>query len=79
MYPAMEERLFRNRGTDIKLKFAGQDGHIFASVVRGVILYGIGDPIFAAIAKERGGPGKIVALMVTRRVWTHQQSRDSDH
>lgn len=66
IYLGMEEGLFRKRGIDINLKFAGNDDQIFASVVSGSALFGIGDPVFAAIAKEKGGPGKIVALMITK-------------
>lgn len=66
LYVAMEERLFEKRGLSIRLQFAGNDDQIFASVIRGDALFGVGDPAFVAISRERGGPGKVVALLVEK-------------
>ncbi len=66
LYVAMEEGIFRGRGIHVELLFAGNDDQVFASVVSGEASFGVGDPVFAAIARERGGPGKIVGLLVTR-------------
>lgn len=66
LYIAMEEGLFHKRGIDVELKFAGNDDQIFASIVGESALFGMGDPVFAAIAKDKGGPGKIVALTITK-------------
>lgn len=66
LYIAMEEGLFAKRGLDIDLKFVGNDDQIFATVISGDSLFGVGDPIFAAISREKGGPGKIVAMMITK-------------
>jgi NitT/TauT family transport system substrate-binding protein len=66
LYVAMEEGLFAKRGLDIDLRFAGNDDQIFATVMSGAAQFGVGDPVFAAISREKGGPGKIVALMVTK-------------
>ncbi len=66
LYIAMEEGLFAKRGLEIDLRFVGNDDQIFASVISGDALFGVGDPVFAAISREKGGPGKIVAMMVTR-------------
>ncbi len=66
LYVAMEEGLFAKRGLDVQLLFAGNDDQIFATVISGAALFGVGDPVFAAISREKGGPGKIVAMMVTR-------------
>lgn len=66
LYIAMEEGIFKQNGLDVSLKFAGNDDQIFATVIGGSADFGVGDPVFAAIAKEKGGPGKIVALMITR-------------
>lgn len=66
LYIAMEEGLFAQQGLDVSLKFAGNDDQIFAAVVGGSADFGMGDPVFAAIAKDKGGPGKIVAMMITK-------------
>jgi len=66
LYVAMEEGLFAKRGIDIDLKFAGNDDQVFAAVVGGSADFGVGDPAFVAIAKERKGPGKVVALLVSK-------------
>jgi NitT/TauT family transport system substrate-binding protein len=66
LYVAMEEGLFQKRGLEIDLKFVGNDDQIFASVMSGDAYFGIGDPFFAAIAREKGGEGKIVAMMITK-------------
>jgi len=66
LYIAMEEGLFAKRGIEIDLRFAGNDDQIFATVISGSAQFGVGDPVFAAISREKGGPGKIVAMMVTR-------------
>jgi NitT/TauT family transport system substrate-binding protein len=66
LYIAMEEGLFKKRGIDVDLKFAGNDDQIFASVISGAADFGMGDPVFAAIAKDKGGPGKVVAMMITK-------------
>jgi NitT/TauT family transport system substrate-binding protein len=66
LYIAMEEGLFAKKGLDVDLRFAGNDDQIFATVISGAAQFGVGDPVFAAISREKGGPGKIVAVMVTK-------------
>ncbi len=66
LYVAMEEGIFAKNGLDIQLQFAGNDDQIFATVISGAATFGVGDPVFAAISREKGGPGRIVAMMVTR-------------
>ena len=66
LYIAMEEGFFAKRGLDVDLRFAGNDDQIFATVISGSAQFGVGDPVFAAISREKGGPGKIVALMVSK-------------
>ena len=65
-YVAMEEGYFAAQGIDVKLRFSGNDDQVFASVMSGDAQFGIGDPAFAAIARERGFPGKVIALLVKR-------------
>jgi len=66
LYVAMEEGLFKKRGLDVDLKFAGNDDQIFAAVVSGAAQFGMGDPVFTAISHDKGGPGKVVAMMLTK-------------
>jgi len=66
LYVAMEEGLFAKQDLDVDLKFAGNDDQIFAAVIGGSADFALGDPVFAAISKEKGGPGKVVALMITK-------------
>jgi NitT/TauT family transport system substrate-binding protein len=66
LYVAMEEGLFAKHGVDVTLKFAGNDDQIFAAVIGGAAQFGMGDPVFAAISHDKGGPGKVVAMMLTR-------------
>lgn len=65
LYVAMEDGLFAKRGLDVDLKFAGNDDQIFAAVIGGSADFGVGDPVFTAISHDKGGPGKVVAMMLT--------------
>jgi NitT/TauT family transport system substrate-binding protein len=62
----MEEGLFAKHGIAVDLHFAGNDDQIFASVINGESKFGLGDPVFTAISKDKGGPGKSVAMMITK-------------
>jgi len=66
LYIAMEEGLFKKRGLDVDLRFAGNDDQIFATVISGDATFGVGDPVFAAVSREKGGPGRIVAMVITK-------------
>jgi NitT/TauT family transport system substrate-binding protein len=65
LYVAMEEGLFAKHGLDVELKFAGNDDQIFAAVIGGSADFGMGDPVFTAISHDKGGPGKVIAMMLT--------------
>ncbi len=65
LYIAMEEGYFKENGLDIDLIFAGNDDQIFAAVAGGSADFGVGDPVFNAIAQEKGFEAKTVALMIT--------------
>jgi NitT/TauT family transport system substrate-binding protein len=65
LYVAMEEGVFGKNGIDVDLKFAGNDDQIFATVISGAAQFGVGDPVFTAISHDKGGPGKVVAMMIT--------------
>lgn len=63
-YVAMEKGFFKEEGLDISLKFSGNDDQVFATVLKGEAQFGIGDPVFTAISRERGAKGKVVASIV---------------
>ena len=65
LYVAMEEGIFARHGLDVDLKFAGNDDQIFATVISGAAQFGVGDPVFTAISHDKGGPGKVIAMMIT--------------
>ncbi len=77
LYIAMEDGFFAKRGLDVDLRFAGNDDQIFATVISGSAQFGVGDPVFAAISREKGGPGKIVALMVSKLAIAGYTNKDS--
>lgn len=66
LYIAMEEGIFEKNGVKINLKFAGNDNQIFATVMSGDAMFGVGDPVLAAISREKGFEGKVVGLMLTK-------------
>ncbi len=66
LYVAMEEGLFAKRGLDVSLSFVGNDDQIFAAVISGQAQFGMGDPVFTAISHDKGGPGKTIAMMLTK-------------
>ena len=65
LYVAQEEGFFAQQGLDIEIKFAGNDDQIFAEVLSGSVDYGMGDPVFTALADEKGGAAKTVAMLIT--------------
>ena len=69
LYIAQEEGFFAQQGLDVDLKFAGNDDQVFAAVMSGSVNYGMGDPVFTAIAAEKGGAAKTVAMLITRPQW----------
>ncbi|MFY9287486.1 MAG: ABC transporter substrate-binding protein, partial [Alphaproteobacteria bacterium] len=66
LYVAMEEGLFAKRGLDVQLKFGGNEDQVFASVISGSAQFGVADPVATAISHDKGGPGKTVAMMLTK-------------
>jgi NitT/TauT family transport system substrate-binding protein len=65
-YIAMEKGYFAEQGIAVDLTFAVNDDQIFAAVASKAVDFGIGDPVFTAIAAERGFPAKTVALMIQK-------------
>lgn len=64
LYVAVDKGFFRDEGLDVKLVSTGGDEKTFAAVSSGAAQFGVSDPTFAAIARERGQGGKIVAAVV---------------
>lgn len=65
IYVAMEEGFFSKEGLDVGLRYSGNDDQVFASVVQGSAQFGVGDPVFTAIANEKGGDvGRVVGNIV---------------
>lgn len=64
LYVAMEAGIFKKHGLDVTIKYSGNDDTTFAAVVGGSALFGIGDPVFAAIAQERGYPARVIGTIV---------------
>ncbi|WP_019866517.1 ABC transporter substrate-binding protein [Methylovulum miyakonense] len=64
IYIAQEKGLFAKHGLDVSLIFSGNDDQVFATVIRGDAQFGVGDPIFTAISRQRGLDGVVVASIV---------------
>lgn len=64
LYVAVDNGLFKEQGLDVKLVSTGGDEKTFTAVVSGNAQFGVSDPIFTAIARERGQGGKVVAAIV---------------
>ncbi len=64
LYVAQQKGFFKEEGFDITFVSTGGDEKTFAALVSGSAQFGVSDPIFTAIAKERGQGGKVVASIV---------------
>lgn len=64
LYIAMEKGFFKDEGLDVNLKYSGNDDQVFATVIKGDADFGVGDPVFTAIAREQGFSGKVIATIV---------------
>ena len=65
LYVALENKYFQDCGLDVQIKYSGNDDQVFASVLQGSAHCGIGDPVFTAIANEKGGDvGRVIASIV---------------
>ncbi len=77
LYVAMEEGMFAEQGISVRLKYSGNDDQTFAAVIHGSAQLGIGDPVFAAIARERGFSSRVVGLLLgTVANWGVSNQRD---
>lgn len=66
VYIAQEKGFFKKRGLEVSIVFSGNDNQVFATVARGDAQFGVGDPTFAAISRQRGFDGVVVASIVDR-------------
>ena len=64
LYLADSKGFFREEGIEIELTNTGGDDKTFAAIISGSATFGIADPTFVAIAKEKGQGGKVVASVV---------------
>ncbi len=65
LYVAVRKGFFAKNGLDVKLVSTGGDEKTFTAVSTGNAQFGVADPTFAAIARERGQGGKVVASVVS--------------
>ncbi|MCH8157772.1 MAG: ABC transporter substrate-binding protein, partial [Nitrospinae bacterium] len=61
---AMDAGFFKEEGLNVRLKYSGNDDQVFATVLSGDAQFGVGDPAFTVIAREKGGEGKVIATLV---------------
>ena len=66
LYVAMEAGYLKDEGIEVSLVFSGNDDQTFATIASGSTQFAVGDPIFTAIAAERGFRAKTVALMIEK-------------
>jgi len=64
LYVALRGGFFQEQGLDVKLVSTGGDEKTFTAVSTGNAQFGVSDPTFAAIAREHGQGGKVVAGIV---------------
>lgn len=64
LYLADSKGFFKEEGIQIQLINTGGDDKTFAAVISGSATFGIADPTFVAIAKEKGQGGKVIASVV---------------
>ncbi len=64
LYVAVRRGFFKDEGLDVRLVSTGGDEKTFTAVITGNAQFGVSDPTFTAIARERGQGGKVVAGIV---------------
>ena len=64
LYVAVDRGFFEKEGLKVKLVSTGGDEKTFTAVSSGNAQFGVSDPTFAAIAREHGQGGKVVACIV---------------
>ena len=64
IYLAKQKGFYENNGLDVNFVGTGGDDKTFAAVSSGSALFGVADPTFVAIAREKGLKAKIVATLI---------------
>lgn len=64
LYVAKAKGFFAEENLDVSLISTGGDDKTFAAVASGSAQFGVADPVFAAIAREQGKGGKVIASLV---------------
>lgn len=64
LYIAVRNKYFEDEGLEVKLVSTGGDEKTFTAVSTGNAQFGVADPVFTAVARERGQGGKVVASVV---------------
>lgn len=64
LYLAADEGLFAKQGLDVRIISTGGDDKTYAAVISGSAQFGLADPTFVAIAREKGQTGTVVALII---------------
>jgi NitT/TauT family transport system substrate-binding protein len=64
LYAAQAKGYFREQGLEVTLVSTGGDDKTFAAVAAGSAQYGVADPVFTAIAGERGQGAKVISSVV---------------
>lgn len=66
LYVAQERGFFADHGVSVTVEYSGNDDQVFAKVLRGDAQFGVGDPIFTAVSRQRGAEGVVLASVVDR-------------
>jgi NitT/TauT family transport system substrate-binding protein len=64
LYIAQDQKYFEKEGVRAKIISAGGDDKTFAALVAGSAQFGISDPTFTAIAREKGSKAVVVGTVV---------------
>ena len=66
LYVAQHEGYFEQQGITLNLSAAGGDSQAFAAALSGSAQFALGDATLAAISREKGGDGIVLAELVSR-------------
>lgn len=64
IYIAQDQKFFEGQGVRVRLINGGGDDKTFAALTAGVAQFGVSDPTFTAIARERGQKAVVVGTVV---------------
>lgn len=64
LYIAQDQKLFEREGVTVRFINGGGDDKTYAAVASGTAQFGVSDPTFTAIAREKGQPAVVVGTIV---------------